>query len=156
MSNHQSAPWGDAVVCAMCGWRLLPLSLTRASMDDEAMGIANRPDLKCSSCGQCYQWQDSCGWVPTGNSECAASSDVYELAGYAVEGHGRRVRSAPRSGPVLGHPEAPGTLTLMSEVTLKPLKLTLPKVETPKVQRPSVPSVAAPATRLRTRAKPPG
>ena len=92
MSNNRPTPWGDAVVCAMCGWRLLPLSLTPA---DEAMGIANRPDLKCPSCGQCYQWQDSSGWVPSDSAERLASASVHELTGYSSEGHARWVRSAP-------------------------------------------------------------
>jgi hypothetical protein len=90
------------VVCAMCGWRLLPLSLTPTTPDGQSSASANRPDLKCPSCGQCYQWQISCGWVPTGNTECVASPDVYELTGYVVEGHQRRRRSTPVQPVVLG------------------------------------------------------
>jgi hypothetical protein len=101
MSKNRWIRWDDAVVCDMCGWRLLPLSLMPAWPDD-ATAIANRPDLKCSSCGQCYQWQDSCGWVPTRSTECVASPDVYELTGRVVEGHPRGRRSTPGQPVVLG------------------------------------------------------
>jgi hypothetical protein len=94
MSNKPPLSWDDAVVCAMCGWRLLPLSLMPPPRDDEAERIVDRPDRKCSSCGQCYQWQDSYGWVPTGNTECVASSDVYQLTGNALAGHPRIVQSS--------------------------------------------------------------
>jgi hypothetical protein len=51
-------------VCAVCGRRLMPLSFSPASIDDESLGVVNRPDLKCPRCGQCYMWQDSVGWGP--------------------------------------------------------------------------------------------
>jgi hypothetical protein len=102
MSNDWPAPWGDAVTCAMCGWRLKPPRLTRASAGDEAMGIAKRPDVKCPSCGQCYQWQDSCGWVPTGNTDCVATPEVYELTGHALRRPTRKVRSAPEKSTAAG------------------------------------------------------
>jgi hypothetical protein len=101
MSDDWPTPWGDAVTCAMCGWRLRPPRLTRASMDDEATGIANRPDLKCPSCGQCYQWHPS-GWLLTGNTECVASSDVYALTGHALEGRPLRSRHAPEKSTARG------------------------------------------------------
>jgi len=98
MSNDRPTPWGDAVVCAMCGWRLLPPNLRWASVDDEAVGIVNRPDLNCPSCGQCHHWHDSSGWVPAGNGEAMGGSGVHELAGASLVGHARRGGSAPEEG----------------------------------------------------------
>jgi hypothetical protein len=101
MSKNRRMLWSSAVVCAMCGWRLLPLGLAPGSPDDPSAASADRPDLKCPSCGQCYQWQTSCGWVPTGNTECVASPDVYELTGHVVERQQRRRRSTPEQPIVL-------------------------------------------------------
>jgi hypothetical protein len=95
MTKNRRMLWSSAVVCAMCGWRLLPLSLAPGSPDDRSAASADRPDLKCPSCGQCYEWQTSCGWVPTGNTECVASPDVYELTGHVVERRRRWRRSTP-------------------------------------------------------------
>ncbi|HWF57276.1 MAG TPA: hypothetical protein VG520_02875 [Candidatus Dormibacteraeota bacterium] len=54
--------WGNAVVCAACGRRLLPLSYAM-SLDDDPSGVEYHPHLRCAGCGQCYQWQSASGWA---------------------------------------------------------------------------------------------
>ena len=100
MGNHNPTPWSDAAVCGLCSRELIPLSFTPASTDDEAMGIANRPDVKCPGCGECYQWQDSSGWVPSGRAEGTTRSSVHELTGHALEGHAQTVRGESKKSTV--------------------------------------------------------
>jgi hypothetical protein len=91
MGNDWPTPWNDPVVCAVCGRRLLPLSFSPASIDDESLGVVNRPDLKCPRCGQCYMWQDSAGWGP---------APSVELQGRQREGvWSRSAPSRARSAP---------------------------------------------------------
>jgi len=92
MSDDRPTTWCDAVVCAVCDRRLIPLSYARASTGDETMGIANRPALKCSGCGQRYQWQDSSGWAPVDPSSGEAGTAVH------LVGQARRVRRRAPSG----------------------------------------------------------
>lgn len=63
MSRNLPKPWSDAITCAACDRRLLPLSYT-LPLDDDLPGAESRPLLKCPGCAQRYQWQDSAGWVP--------------------------------------------------------------------------------------------
>jgi predicted RNA-binding Zn-ribbon protein involved in translation (DUF1610 family) len=55
-------PWNDAVVCASCDRKLLPLSYLIPPHDDPRG--PERPNLKCPSCGQQYRWRGSAGWAP--------------------------------------------------------------------------------------------
>jgi hypothetical protein len=74
MGDHP-IPWSDAAVCGLCSRQLIPLSFTPASLDDDAMEIANRPDLKCPGCGERYQWQDSAGWVPSVSDDGVSTTE---------------------------------------------------------------------------------
>src|ERR1700680_3123905 len=67
MGNDWPTPWRDAVTCAVCDRRLLPLSFTPVATDDDPAGVEIRRDLQCPGCGQSYQWQDSAGWAPIGS-----------------------------------------------------------------------------------------
>jgi len=96
MGDHNPTPWSDAVVCGLCSRALIPLSFTPASMDDDAMGIANRPDLKCPGCGGSYRWQDSSGWVPSGKAEGITRPIVHEPTGHALRGHPKSVRGGSK------------------------------------------------------------
>jgi hypothetical protein len=56
------AALSDAVVCAACGRKLLPLTYTRLSSGSDAMAREKLPHLKCAGCGRPYHWTDAAGW----------------------------------------------------------------------------------------------
>jgi hypothetical protein len=92
VTNSRPSRWFDAVTCGACGWRLLPLTYPRTQTRD-AGGSDFGPHVKCSGCGQCYEWRGSAGWVPPATGDRAHERrhlDLEELVGHAA----RRRRTA--------------------------------------------------------------
>jgi hypothetical protein len=62
VARSNEAVLTDAVMlCAECGCTLVPLTYILAADDDSRAGVG-RPRIRCSCCGQRYEWHGSAGW----------------------------------------------------------------------------------------------
>ena len=62
VARSNEAVLTDAVMlCAECGCTLVPLTYVLAADDDSRAGVG-RPRIRCSGCGQRYEWHGPAGW----------------------------------------------------------------------------------------------